>query len=320
MDSGLFIIFFSFLIAVGISAMIPFVTRRTENFGVSIPESLYDRTEFRNMRKKYAGTLIILGLLLCVFIIICSLFLSTNVIYIMLTAAILIFVLCSFGLYLPYHFKMKQIKEKEGWHTEKHQSVVVDMKFRNEKLVYSNWWFILPGIIIAGTIAITFIVYENIPDQIPMHTDISGNVTYDDKSITNLLFLPGTQVFILLLFLVINIIIKNAKQQVSAENPDKSKQQNILFRRRWSAYTIVSAMLMMLIFGYMQLTIIYPKLAVYEDIILMIGIGLMLAGTIILAINTGKGGSRINIDTPQDSGNVDRDNDRYWKLGQFYES
>src|SRR5690625_4368783 len=231
MESGFSILFLSFILTVGMTALIPFMTRKTENFGVSIPESIYDRDDFRKMRKKYALTLISSGILMCFIIGLLSLFVSAILLYIVLIA-LLVYIALSFFVYLPLHFKMKEIKRTENWYKDKPQTIVIDMKFRDQKLVVSNWWFLVPFVIIVVTIAITFIWYDTIPDQIPMHTDFNGNVTYEKKSVTNLLFLPGTQLFLLLLFVGINSVIKHSKQQVSVENREKSKQQNMVFRRR----------------------------------------------------------------------------------------
>ena len=45
---------------------------------------------------------------------------------------------------------------------------------------------------------------------------------------------------------------------------------------------------------------------------------IIIVGTLILAFTTGQGGSRVKLGEQSDTDVIDRDDDRYWKLGQFY--
>ena len=318
MTGQIYFLIILFLFTSLILAFIPYLTRKTENFGVSIPASLYDRDDFKAMRKKYMLTLLIVGIFLATVLFILVPLLSQSVMYIVYTIILLAYIVAAFILYLPFHFKMKQLKAIDNWQEDRKQSFVVDIKFRQEKLIYSNWWFLTSLIIIIATITATLILYDHIPDKIPMHTDISGNVTYEAKSIGNLLFLPGTQVFMLIVFICINFVIKNSKQQVSAENPEKSKQQNIIFRRRWSAYLIWTAALTQILIMFLQLTLIFPTLLTYENTVLFTITIIIITTTLILALTTGQGGSRVKVGERSNENAIDRDDDRYWKLGQFY--
>src|SRR5699024_12098781 len=98
---------------------------------------------------------------------------------------------------------------------------------------------------------------DQIPNEIPMHTDFSGNVRYDNKTIGNMLLMPAMQLFMLGMFLCINLVIKHSKQQISGANPDRSKFQNVLFRRYWSLYMILSSLLLVLLFGFVLIIFIY---------------------------------------------------------------
>src|SRR5699024_2645026 len=109
-----------------------------------------------------------------------------------------------------------------------------------------------------------------------------------------------------------------SKQQVSVANPETSKLQSIIFRRRWSLYLIITAILTTLLFSFLQLTFIHQELLDYADPVLYTVIGLILFGTIILSINTGQGGSRIKVNEATDETVIDRDDYKHWKLGQFY--
>src|SRR5699024_5582142 len=106
-------------------------------------ESLYDRDDFKAMRKKYALTLLIVGMLLGAGLFMSVPLLRQNIMYILYTVILISYIIASFLLYLPFHFKMKKLKEAENWQAGRKQSYVVDMKFRQEKLIYSIGGFLL---------------------------------------------------------------------------------------------------------------------------------------------------------------------------------
>src|SRR5699024_3930763 len=138
--------------------------------------------------------------------------------------SVFLYLLLSFLFYLPFHFKMKQLKTIENWQKTAPQTVVVDTSFRRESTSYSSRWLLIPLLATIATIAYTYVLYDQIPDQIPIHTSFLGKVTYDDKLIGNLLILPLSQLFMIFTFLIVNYVIKHSKQQISAENPARSKK------------------------------------------------------------------------------------------------
>src|SRR5699024_4973393 len=213
---------------------------------------------------------------------------------------------------------MKKIKQSENWTQENKQGVVVDTTFRDEKLTHSNWWFLVPGMIILGTIIFTNLMYDQIPNEIPMHTDFSGNVRYDNKTIGNMLLMPAMQLFMLGMFLCINLVIKHSKQQLIGANPDRSNFQNVLFCSYWSFYIILSSLLLLLLFCFVQITFIYPTLETYTELVITVTIIILLLVTILLSIKTGQGVIRIKIEDKEVNKTIDRDDDFYWKLGQFF--
>jgi len=305
-------------IILGFIAFTPYITRKTENFGVSIPESLYYRQDFKTMRKKYAFIVLIVFAIISVLLILLTFFVAIQTLYIIYVVSTFLYLISSFIIYLPFHRKMKEMKQIENWQSEKQPKLIIDTSFRKEKLTVSLGWFIIPFLICVGTWIITFLLYDQAPNQIPIHTDFAGNITYEDKTIGTLLMMPGVQLVLLLIFIFVHYIMKLSKQQVNAENPVVSKQQNILFRRRWSAFMLITGTLTIILFLFIQLTFIYPSLTKYEDIAIFSIVGIILIGTVVLSLMTGQGGSRIKVNKQIDKTVMDRDDDTFWKLGQFY--
>src|SRR5690625_4418984 len=169
-------------IILGFIAFTPYLTRKTENFGVSIPESLYFRKDFKVMRKKYAFIVLIVLAAISGLLVLLAFFVASQTLYIIYTVSLFLYLISGFVIYFPFHRKMKAIKQAENWHNEKQPTLVVDTSFRKEKLAVSLGWFIIPFLICVGTWLITFLLYDQAPNQIPIHTDFAGNITYDDKT------------------------------------------------------------------------------------------------------------------------------------------
>ncbi|GHI00811.1 DUF1648 domain-containing protein [Neobacillus kokaensis] len=299
---------------------IPYWTRKTESFGVSIPEEAYQRPDLKNMRKTYA---LITGVLAIIITAILALSVGgrdDDFIAILYSILIAIYVIGSFIVYLIFHKQMKDLKKQYPEWTKKPQVITVNTQFRSKKLTYSNYWFVIPFLISIATIAFTLVNYQQIPDRFPMQYNFSGEVTnWAAKSYRSVLLMPIMQIYLTLLFLFINIIISKAKQQVSAANPEESLRQNIIFRRRWSLFTILMGTGLIAVFVVPQLSMIYPinhQLQLYIPLVYVVAV---CAGSIILSITTGQGGSRVSRKVAGENGKViDRDDDHYWKLGMFY--
>lgn len=303
------------------SMFIPYMTRRTESFGVSIPEKIYYRDDLKRLRKKYATITGVIGLIAVSAVPLLHVFLdlSPDTSGVIWSIILFIFLAGSFLVYLKFHFHMKTIKAEEGWFDQKPQRIVVDTKFREEKLIYSNNWFIIPLLITFLTLIITFVFYEQIPEKIPMKYNFGGEVTrYGEKSFRTLLLMPVMQLYLTLLFLFVNMIIAKAKQQLNVEAPEQSRRQNILFRRRWSAFTIIMGTALIILFSFIQFSFIFSISPTVIGIVTLLFTLAVIAGTIILAVTTGQGGSRIKTVTGENGRIINRDDDKYWKLGQFY--
>ena len=139
-----------------------------------------------------------------------------------------------------------------------------------------------------------------------------------DKSYRAVFWIPVQQFFMIALFVFINSTISRAKQQINAANPEKLLIQNQMFRLRWSAFIIVTGTIMVIIFGSIQMSFIFnvdPKVTALISGALTV---ILVIYAIILSISTGQGGSRVKVNDGKMIEQTDRDDDKYWKLGQFY--
>ncbi|MUK88334.1 DUF1648 domain-containing protein [Ornithinibacillus sp. L9] len=312
------------LLPVFISTMfIPYWTRKSESFGVSIPESLYSSKKLKQMRKEYVLQTGILSFITASSLVLLTAFfeITDDIVSIYFASLTLFYIVISFLIYLTFHRRMKQIKHEDSQYGSKQsQMLVIDTSFRQQKLTYSNLWFTISFLIAITTMLITLQNYHHIPKRIPMQYNFSGEVTnWTNKSYRSVLILPIMQVYLTLLFIFINKIIAKAKQQVSAVNPEDSKKRNIIFRRRWSAYLITTSIALTAMLSIIQLSFIYPINQQFMVVVPLVFSLVITLGAIWLSITTGQGGSRvITHDKDEAEKRINRDDDKYWKLGVFY--
>lgn len=302
---------------------IPFWTRKTESFGVTIPEEIYQSTELKQMRKRYMRITGIAGLIVIAIFLSTGIFitLDENIFSLLFSVLILGYLISSFFIYLKFHREMKSLKKQKNWGSEKSQQVFVSIQFRSQKLNHSNLWFLISFIITIGLIVLTLQSYQQIPARIPLQYNLAGEVTnWAEKSYRSVLVLPIMQLYLTLLFVFINTMIAKSKQQINADTPEESMRKNLIFRRRWSAYIIITGIGLTILLSLIQLSYIFP---IDQQLLVIIPLAFSIAlivGAIILSITTGQGGSRIksNSNASADGTIMNRDDDVHWKLGIFY--
>lgn len=308
----------AFIPVIAILACTPYVTRKTESFGISIPEDVYFSNPLKEMRKKYAWQSTGLGVILILIWLIISSFteLTESTTYTYLVPG---FIIGSFLIYLRYHKLMKAMKDEENWHKQKQQKLAVDLEFRSRDVGISMYWYLIPIGFSVITLLLTLVFYSQMPAKWPMQYDFSGNVTnWGTKSLKTALFNPILQIYMTGLFLFINKRVIESKQQLDSAKPEESLLRNQIFRQRWSVFNFLTGTLMVFLFGISQLShfnLIHKY--VLMTLVLII-VGVLIIGAIVLAFTTGQGGSRIKLGESKQTAVINRDEDDHWKLGIFY--
>jgi uncharacterized membrane protein len=302
-----------------ITIIMPYITRKTESFGVSIPEESYYHEELLSMRKSYVIQTSIFSIILLIFSIVSLSVFDDPWKRNTILFSVIIFLCGSFLIYLLFHRQMKLLKDKQNWKKTKSYAITIDTHFHMQKKTYSDIWFLIPLTISICTIIVSIIFYKKIPEKIPMHFDYNGMVTdWSNKSVLSVFQLPAIQLFLTGLLLFINRTISKSKQQIDSANPEKSMAQNLIFRRRWSAFIIITSVLIVLLFFSIQLSYIIDMNMKWIESSSLGVTGVIVLGAIFLSIKTGQGGSRVNRKQGKNELLTNYDDDRYWKLGIFY--
>ncbi|GIO44280.1 DUF1648 domain-containing protein [Paenibacillus apis] len=302
-------------------AFMPYLTRETVSFGISISEEIYRSEPVRRMRKNYALiSLLLYGLLylICAFALLRSGHQDRLEESIWLPLFIFLLIALSSGLFLYFHVKMKQLKRTLPATAKAKSILTVDTKYRQNKLAVSNHWFWLHAALIAGSVVYMLANYDRIPGQIALKYDFQGNIVESAaKSYGTVFSLNAAQLMMLLLFLFINWSIQHSKQQTYAGDPERSIRQSSIFRHRWSVFSLLSSFMTIGLFSFLQLNMIEPM---HTNVMMSVSLAIPLfvvLFAIILSFLTGQGGSRIK--RPAKGSSVQPvDDDHLWKLGVFY--
>jgi len=306
-----------------ITAITPIITRRTEAFGVTIPEEVKSGAFVASHIKRYIGICILLGVILLV-----SLYVvlngqsNENVITWSYTGGILLYMLVTFIAYYTSHTAIKSWKQQQPWYHEQIavQRIVVQTSFQPKRYVISPLWYIPHLLLIAFTTAYSLIRYDDFPDVLPMKYDFSGQVTSSvEKSLQSVLMLSFIGLAIVITFLISHYAIVKSKQIVESHDPQGSLERNRIFRFTWSIYTGIAGFIVVLIMCMGQLTPLQLWTPNSFMLVTAVGIGFVVIGATILSIKLGQGGSRIVLRDPKQEASINNaDLDKYWKAGIFY--
>ncbi|MEJ5285424.1 MAG: DUF5808 domain-containing protein [Brevinematales bacterium] len=317
------LIFSTFLMAIFLMitfffAFIPYLTRKTESFGVTIPEESFNEPEVKKIREFYRNSVIIAGFLIVIPLVI--FLIKFPVVAFSLSGIFIIFfeIIVFLGFYVRGHFKMKKLKEEKKWMEGKKEFIVAATDIDGQNLP-SPLWFMTYILVIALTLGIGFIFYDKIPDKVIIHWDASLNPDkWVNKSYFLILFPVLMQLFMIFVFILTYFIIVRARQQIDPANPEESRRKNIIFKRTWANFTIFSGIFMLFVFLLMQVSfIIQLSPEILTGIILGIT-GIIVLASIYISVRVGQGGSRIKLSEKKEKNVILRDDDKYWKLGVFY--
>lgn len=296
----------------------PFLTRETVSFGISVSEEMYHSPQLRHMRRQYAwisGVLYALLLVGCLSVLMMS---DEETQLYVLSSYIIVTVICSGVMNMTYYFKMKKMKSSFPKETMRSGKIAIDTRFRSKKMIISNRWFLLHlGVtIISALLAILY--YDQFPATIAMKFDWQGEVTRSvAKSYRSVLGLNLMQLVMIALFVFINRMILESKQQIDPDHPELSAQRNAVFRLRWSMFNAVSAMIMVLLFSFIQLNMRYELNSSIMMLVSLLLPSVIVIMALVISLTTGQGGRRIGSHAVG-TGRTAVNDDRFWKLGFVY--
>ncbi|MDR3070647.1 MAG: DUF5808 domain-containing protein [Propionibacteriaceae bacterium] len=303
-------------------AFTPYVTRKTELFGVTLPSAHTNDPELALMRAGYRNQLLASGVALIAASLALGLYLDwkSALAPILWVGLVFAYLIAAFVLYLPKHRQMKRIKQSKNWDTDADAAVIVVDTTPATQDVVSPAWLLLFPLIWALTVLGILVVWPNVPEQVPVHFDVNGVAdVYQPKGFGAVAPLLIVQVFLAAVISGTYFLIRASKRQIDAANPDTSRLQSIRFRRVTTGFEIAVGVVVSLAIGAMQIVTLHGAenpWVIMTPIFAMLAI--VLGGTYFLMFRVGQGGSRLPEPRGANSRNANVNDDRFWKLGQFY--
>ena len=302
----------------------PYVTRKTELFGINIPSSETDNPDAKKLRRLYRDITIFVGFIALAVQLILFFFtkisdqMQINIFLIM----IFVYLIASFLIYLFFHNKMKTLKANLGWidsdDSTNDSQIVVDTTLIDEDILPAKWLLLYP-LVAAITIICIIIIWPFIPAQIPMQINFDGEVTrWAIKSFKTVILMVSSQWLIFIIMTVIYYVIKNSKRQIDIAEPEDSRFQGHRFRRIMSASMIIGGAVLGAIMGLMFILMFLNTASTLLSAMPFIIILLVVVFVVVLYARIGQGGSRIVTKSQESEALLNRDDDKFWKLGVFY--
>ncbi|GHV41120.1 membrane protein [Clostridia bacterium] len=316
------------LIIIPFCAFTPYFTRKTELFGVSIPESESQNPECRKFRKGYAATMLFFGAVMLLLTFIQMYGADQNDTRTVLWPMVTIFgyLIASFIVYLGMRSKMLELKAKNGWQSPRDglPAVMVAVSEAPQKDIISSAWLLIYPLIFLITIAGLMIAWPHVPDPYPSHFNIEGVAdAWTAKTISSTFFLLGTQLVMAAMFIGIHFVVKHSKRQIDAQNPEKSMFQLKVYRRMMSMMMLLVGAATNLLFAGIQVIMILPGVStgVFFGVSLTVYMLVVILGCIRMYM-VGQGGSRVKFDENKgetaEVQQININDDKYWILGILY--
>ncbi len=315
MEERLFMALFNVFI-LGIILLFQLYKGRITNnmlLGIKVPQNRVNSDKIKMIKRGYRKESIIVGIVTMAIMFGVNYFLE-NLMYFI--GSIFIYLLILFVIYLRWHRKTKELRKKENWDKVLKKQSFEEKYGKSDSI--SKKWFLIPLSIILLNIIIALFMYPILPNKLPIRWDFKGNIsTYMDKSIIGVLLIPIMQLFLGVVIYLSYYAIKKSKKNKNPRDPEGSLRKNIIFRKVWSWYFILTLTLVEILLTILNMmTFGFIKNIQIFNFFSFVITGLIIVGAIILSIIMGQGGDRLKVNDEEILNEKNRD-DEFWKLGNL---
>lgn len=298
----LFIILLFVPLAGVLEALIPWLVKDRECFAVTIPSAV--SRDPRLIRYKRMYSIVMLAAAIAAFAA-CLPFVSGNsggsgrsgglavdalgVVILVATCAQLVL---GFILMLVFRSRVRAIKRAEGWEADAAEYVTVSGADLPRPLPFRWEW--AHAVIVVATLALTWALYPQMPEQIVQHVDFSGVPTdYMPKSPLTALFPVFVVVFLAAAMVFAHVTIVRSKRPIDPESPAASALAYALFARMQSVVLCAGGVLINAVIG-LSMPLAFAELIPLDRVgALVVAVAfIIVAASVWVAVAYGQSGAR----------------------------
>ncbi|WP_303867788.1 DUF1648 domain-containing protein [Senegalimassilia anaerobia] len=317
---AIMLILVAFIPLVGLTmALTPRLQPRGEVFSVSVPTSAWDDPRIRRLMNRYVAIVIAATVLFTVAALTLCLMGNAEASLAVVVVASLALMVIGYGLILRYRAKVQGLKRACGWAAQSQQHVAtigegVEQAPRPISLAWN--WLYVP--LVALTAAVVAVGYGSMPDAVPMHVDVSGNVTdMAPKSPMVAAFPVALEVFLAAVFAFCHWMVLRSKKGLEPGRPASSSWAYGMFAYAQTAFLLVMGLAYTAVCGLGMALAMIGIVSMGVAVAVIIGVALLcVVGDLIVGVKYGQSGSRVFRMEASDT--LLSDDDRFWKLGMLY--
>jgi len=298
-------------------AITPYLMKKSECFTVTVPETaLYD-PYLQGLKKRYLMAMLSATAVLTALGFVATFAGSEIASIVLFTVGVLAIVVIGYGLMLHNRSKVRRYKKEQNWVTTQDAAVAVVTGEATPQAI-SLKWNLLYLLVIALTLAIGYLGYDAMPEQIPLNMSFDGQVgSYAEKSPLIILMPAMIQAFLALCFFGSHWMILRSKRLSNPNAPATSALAYGMFAHAQSIYLLALGTILCTMMILFPLSFVGVVTIMQAGVFIMIGALIAVVGAIGIAVVYGQGGSRVFV-RMQASDTIPADDDRFWKLGIFY--
>jgi len=231
----------------------------------------------------------------------------------------------AFALFQVARRRIMAVKHREHWFGGLRQVVVTDTSLRTDPEPFP-WRWAAPSIALtAATVVIAILRYPHLPARLAVHFDAAGHPDRYAPTSPGSAFGPvAAQVLGTALLLGLAALVLRSKAQLDAEEPQTAGARHRRFVSSGARALLLLAACLSVAFLLTSLTAWGINLA--GPVRALVAVMPLLGAVVLVAVlvRVGQSGSRLRIRASPGGGSgrrtsvVNRDDDRYWRLGLFY--
>ena len=300
-------------------AVTPRLQPHGQVFSVSVPTSAWEHPHVRKMMRRYfaivAAATVVFTLVALAF---CLLGNAPAALVTVIFATVALLVL-GYGLILRYRAKTQELKCACGWEAEAQQRVAAVGESREAapRGVSLAWnWLYAPVLLLTAAVAVAG--YGAMPDQLPMHVDVSGAVTSTVAKSPAIAALPlFIEMFLVVIFVFSHWTALRSKKGTEPGNPASPAWAYGMFVRAQTTYLLVGGLAVTATVGLGMELVFMDVVPMGSATVFIVAVAMLLAvASIVVSLVYGQSGSRVFRMEPSEK--LLTDDDAHWKFGLLY--